>query len=137
MKKKTYVYRLVCSGVDYANLETAVQDAYANIRTNTYEKERLSSPYVLKVQGGYQVSVFRNDGTVLRRKIDVFAPITSAYHKNKVKTHNVRTNKRGEFPNFEDRFPDDDPFDDECDFNCDECDNEECEDRMIDEDEGE
>ena len=129
MKKKNYIYRLVCSGIDYANLETAVQDAYASIRANTYEKERLSSPYVLKVEGGYQVSVFRNDGSVLRRKIDVFAPITTAHHKSKVKTHNVRTNKRGEFPYG-------DLFDDECDFDCDECNNEECEDRMIDEDEG-
>lgn len=132
MKKKTYVYRLVCSGVDYANLETAVQDAYASIRACTLENNRLSSPYVLKVKGGYQVSVFRNDGSVLRRKIDVFAPIATAYRKNKVKTHNVRANKRGEFP-----CPDDDLFDDECDFLCDECDNEECEDRLLDEDEGE
>lgn len=137
MKKKNYVYRLVCSGIDYANLEAAVQDAYGSIRANTEEKNRLSSPYVLKVKGGYQVSVFRDDGSVLRRKIDVFAPITTAYHKNKVKTHNVRANKRGEFPNFEDCFSDDDLYDDVCDFLCDECDNEECEDRMIDEDEGE
>ena len=137
MKKKTYVYRLVCSGVDYADLETAVQDAYATIRANTCETDQLSSPDVLKVKGGYQVSVFRNDGSVLRRKIDVFTPITTAYHKSKVKVHNVRANKKGEFPDFENHFPDDDPADDECDFLCDECDNEECEDRLLDEDEGE
>lgn len=131
MKKKNYVYRLVCSGIDYANLETAVQVAYANIRVNTCEKDRLSSPYVLKVKGGYQVSVFRNDGSVLRRKIDVFAPIAAAPLNSKVKMHNVRANKRGEFPNF-------DLFDDECDFDCDNCPNEECEDRAIeDENEGE
>jgi hypothetical protein len=137
MKKKTYVYRLVCSGVDYANLETAVQDAYANIRANTYDTDRLSSPYVLKVSGGYQVSVFRNDGSVLRRKIDVFAPIATTTNKSKVKAHNVRANKSGEFPNFSADFPYDDEPDDECDFNCDECANEECEDRLLDEDEGE
>lgn len=137
MKKKNYVYRLVCSGVDYANLEAAVHDAYASIRANTYEKDRLSSPYVLKVNGGYQVSVFRNDGSVLRRKIDVFAPMATAHLKSKVKTHNVRANKKGEFPNFEDRLLDDDLFDDECDFDCDNCPYEECEDRAIeDENEG-
>ena len=136
MKKKTYVYRLVCSGIDYANLETAVQDAYASIRASTYERDRLSSPYVLKVNGGYQVSVFRNDGSVLRRKIDVFVPCAKNRLVNKVKLHNVRTNKAGEFPDFAVRLLDDEP-DDECDFNCDECDDDECEDRMIDENEGE
>ena len=137
MKKKNYVYRLVCSGIDYADLKTAVQDAYQSIRNCSYESDRLSSPYVLKVNGGYQVSVFRHDGAVLRRKIDVFEPLAKSRFTNKVKVHNVRANKAGEFPDFCNRFPEDDEPDDECDFNCDECDNEECEDRMIDEDEGE
>jgi hypothetical protein len=137
MKKKNYIYRLVCSGVDYANLETAVQDAYASIRANTHDTDRLSSPYVLKVKGGYQVSVFRNDGSVLRRKIDVFEPCAQNRITHKVKAHNVRANKRGEFPWLGGYPSDDDLLDDECDFVCDECDNEECEDRIFDEEEGE
>ena len=108
MKKKNYVYRLICTGVDYADLKTAVQDAYANIRFNTCEKDRLSSPYVLKVRGGYQVSVFRNDGSVLRRKIDVFEPLAKSDLTNKVKVHNVRANKAGEFPDIPNYFLDDD-----------------------------
>lgn len=139
MKKKHYIYRLVCTGVDYANLESAVKDAYAHIKRNAYQDERISSPYVLKVDGGYQVSVFRNDGNVLRRKIDVFEPFATAQNAPKVKTHNVRANKAGE-SNLPTRLwylDDEDETDDECDFNCDECNDENCEDRLLDEDEGE
>ena len=137
MKKKHYIYRLVCTGVDYANLESAVKDAYAHIKHTTPTQFRISSPYVLKVEGGYQVSVFRENGNLLRRKIDVFEPFATAQNSPKVKVHNVRANKAGEtdYPTWwEDE---EDEADDECDFNCDECDNEDCEDRLLDEDEGE
>lgn len=142
MKKKNYVYRLMCSRVDYADLKTAVEDAYASIRDSALATERISSPYVLKVQGGYQVSVFNNYGSVYRRKIDVFEPCAKSRLVNKVKVHNVRANKTGKNPYDPDSdyftlLQNEDESDDECDFNCDECDNAECEDRMIDEDEGE
>lgn len=138
MKKKYYIYRLLCTNVDYANLESAVKDAYAHIKRMTFKDERISSPYVLKVDGGYQVSVFRENGNLLRRKIDVFTPFAVAENSPKVKVHNVRANKAGESPRPSRWWLDDeDEADDECDFNCDECDDEDCEDRLLDEDEGE
>lgn len=135
MKKKNYVYRLGVTQRDYATLEAAVQDAYADIRQNVMKKDRISSPYVVKKDGGYKVVAFRNDGHVLQRSIDVYVPAAQPQNKAKVKIHNVRTNKAGQWESSNWWW--DDEADDECDFDCDNCPDEECEDRAIeDENEG-
>lgn len=135
MKKKNYVYRLGVTQRDYATLEAAVQDAYADIRQATMKKDHISSPYVVKKEGGYKVVAFRNDGGMLQRSIDVYVPSAQPQNKTKVKMHNVRTNKAGKWE--ESHWWWDDETDDECDFDCDNCPDEECEDRAIeDENEG-
>lgn len=136
MKKKNYVYRLGVTQKDYATLEAAVQDAYADIRKNVVKKDYISSPYVVKKDGGYKVVAFRNDGRVLQRTIDVYTPYAQPQNKAKIKIHNVRTNKAGEWEESHSWW--DDETDDECNFDCDNCSDEECEDRAIeDENEGE
>lgn len=122
MKKKTYLYKPECSDVVYSNLKAAVIDAYARMREEV--KEKISSPYVIKEEGGYSVMVFiRGNAGMYRAHIDVFTPkATHSSTIKHIKIHNIRTDKDG--------------WDNDCDYCCDECPNTDCEDRWLyDEDE--
>lgn len=124
MKKKTYLYRPETSATIYSNLKSAVVDAYDDMRA--IHGGKVSSPYLVKEQGGYGVLMFTNEDHIpYRTHIDVFTARDKQLSDIKnIKIHKIRIDKDGG------------EYDNECDYCCDECDNVDCEDRWLcDEDE--
>lgn len=76
-KRKHYVYevtatRQVCGNLQSA-IEIAVDDMY-KIEKMYMDKAQLSAPIITKTWGGYQVVAVGYNGTVRKRRIDVFEP---------------------------------------------------------------
>ena len=76
-KRKNYVYvdnttKQVCGNLQSA-IEIAMDDMYRAEKVYT-DKAQLSAPIVTKIWGGYQVVAVGYNGTIRKRRIDVFEP---------------------------------------------------------------
>ena len=76
-KCKHYVYVVAATQKICGNLQSAIENAVADM----YKAEKacmrnaqLSAPIVTKTWGGYQVVAVGYDGTIRKRRIDVFEP---------------------------------------------------------------
>ena len=78
--KKNYIYRLMMTGKDYADLASLAEDLMQSI-ADCYPTQRTSKPHFYKIKGGYQAVVVLYDGTIIRRRIDVFKPIERKSNK--------------------------------------------------------
>ena len=80
-KRKHYVYvvnatKEVCGNLQSA-IECAMDDMYRAETVHT-DKAQLSAPIVTKTWGGYQVVAVGYNGTIRKRRIDVFEPYKQA-----------------------------------------------------------
>lgn len=76
-KRKHYVYVVSATKKVCGNLQSAIEIAMADmykIEKMYMSNAQLSAPIVSKTWGGYQVVAVGYDGTVRRRRIDVFEP---------------------------------------------------------------
>lgn len=76
-KRKHYVYvvnatKQVCGNLQSA-IEIAMDDMY-KAEKMCMDRAQLSAPIVTKVWGGYQVVAVGHNGTIRKRRIDVFEP---------------------------------------------------------------
>ena len=76
MKNKTnYIYRLMINGADYTDLNSIAEDMLINA-AQCYGEIRASKPHFFKTQNGYTAVMVLYDGRIIKRKIDVFKPIS-------------------------------------------------------------
>jgi hypothetical protein len=88
--KKNYIYRLMMTGKDYADLASLAEDLMQDI-ADYYPTQRTSKPHFYKIKGGYQAVVVLYDGTIIRRRIDVFKPIERKSNKKVVVDQSSRS----------------------------------------------
>ena len=76
MENKTnYIYRLMVNGMDYTDLNSVAEDML-NDAAQYYGNVRASKPHFFKTKNGYTAIMVLYDGRVIKRKIDVFKPIS-------------------------------------------------------------
>jgi len=87
--KSNYVYKVCTNNFIFANLESAVSEAYSSIMVMLTQDIKTTAPIVTKINGGYMVTVIANTGKVYTRQIDVFKPydlkVKSNYTKPRYK----------------------------------------------------
>lgn len=71
--KTNYVYFVIKTKTVCADLNTAIQNAYEDMKASIIGRH--SKPYTVKVVNGYKVIVTDIYGTVYSRQIDVFSPL--------------------------------------------------------------
>ena len=118
--KQNYLFKLCATGVVYANLDAAVQNACKRMKMSD-PHEHLSKPIVTKTEGGYRVTCITYEGTTRQLRIDVFKPaeLTDTHNRYAViMDKRVRADSKWYPPYFWDNDPDED--DDEDDYGYDE-----------------
>lgn len=76
-KRKHYVYVVVAAQKICGNLQSAIEiamDDMYKVERVYVDNAQLSAPVITKTWGGYQVIAVGYDGTVRKRRIDVFEP---------------------------------------------------------------
>lgn len=76
-KCKHYVYVVAATQKICGNLQSAIENAVADmyrIEGMYVDNAQLSAPTITKIWGGYQIVAIGYNGTVRKRRIDVFEP---------------------------------------------------------------